>query len=301
MARISAVNMRLIIDDVFASPSGSGYVLDFSNRTFAEFFKDEFGIDIDAVRYHTNGSSKANRLRSFLQLELESTAARVLRGLWKYREDVNGPLDRADAKAVHQETRFFQVVHALDGKGIPARPDLTKPEPNFVSPPRQSLGHMNDRLLTLTLMQPQERGFAFEKFLSELFALYKLDPRNSFRLTGEQIDGSFELPPETFLVEAKWQASLTGLGDLLTFSSKVERKAQWSRGLFISYSGFSPDGLVAFARGKPTSIVCFDGGDLSQILMGGLNLVEVIQKKKRRAAETGNAFVPVRDLFMSAS
>jgi hypothetical protein len=150
-------------------------------------------------------------------------------------------------------------------------------------------------------MKAQDRGFAFERFLSDLFALYDLDPRRSFRLTGEQIDGSFELPPETFLLEAKWQDVKIGQADLLTFSGKVEGKAQWSRGLFVSYSGFSEDGLEAFARGRRTSIVCMDGLDLAQILTGGLNFVDVIQRKKRRAAEIGSAFVPVRDLFMSVT
>ena len=60
------------------------------------------------------------------------------------------------------------------------------------------------------------------------------------------------------------------------------------------------DGLQAFARGRRTSIVCMDGLDLAQIL-SSLDLIEVIQRKKRRAAETGSAFVPVRDLFMSVT
>jgi hypothetical protein len=118
-------------------------------------------------------------------------------------------------------------------------------------------------------------------------------------LVGEQIDGSFELPPETFLLEAKWQDPPTGQAELLVFSGKVEGKSQWSRGLFISYSGFSSDGLQAFARGRSTSIICMEGLDLAHVLSGSLNLIEVIQRKKRRAAETGNAFVSVRELFSS--
>jgi hypothetical protein len=140
-----------------------------------------------------------------------------------------------------------------------------------------------------------------KNFSPSFFAIYNLDPRRSFRLVGEQIDGSFELPPETYLLEAKWQDPPVGLADLLIFAGKVEGKSQWSRGLFISYSGFSADGLEAFARGRPTSIVCLDGLDLTQILSGGLDLIDVIQRKKRRAAETGNAFVPVRDIFLSVS
>ncbi len=97
----------------------------------------------------------------------------------------------------------------------------------------------------------------------------------------------FELPPKTFLLEAKWQDAKVGQTELLTFYAKAEGKAQWSRGLFVSYSGFSEDGLLAFASGRRTSIVCMDGLDLAHILTGGLDFVEVLQRKKRRAAETG--------------
>ncbi len=189
----------------------------------------------------------------------------------------------------------------MDGKGGPVRQEAGKPFSGTVNPSQHALTELNDRLLKLVGLKVQDRGFAFEGFLSDLFALYELAPRRSFRNTGEQIDGSFELPPETFLLEAKCQDAKIGQADLLTFSGKVEGKAQWSRGLFVSHSGFSDDGLRAFALGRRTSIVCMDGLDLAQILSGGLNFIDVIQRKKRRAAETGKAFVPVRDLFTSVT
>ena len=268
---------------------------------FLSFFRNELGVNIDDQKYFQGGSSKGKRLRTFLQTEREPLAARALRALWEYRDAVHAPIDKGDEKARQQEARFFQLVDAMDGKGRPARQETGKPVSAGLSPPPQALAELNDRLLRLAAMKAQDRGFAFESFLWDLFALYDLDPRRSFRLTGEQIDGSFELPPETFLLEAKWQDARIGQADLLTFSGKVEGKAQWSRGLFVSYSGFSEDGLLAFARGRRTSIVCMDGLDLTQILTGGLNFVDVIQRKKRRAAETGSAFVPVRDLFMSVT
>jgi hypothetical protein len=48
-----------IFDDAFNMHGG--YVLDFSDRTFAEFFEDEFGIEIYQDKYRFNGSSKAKR------------------------------------------------------------------------------------------------------------------------------------------------------------------------------------------------------------------------------------------------
>jgi hypothetical protein len=50
-----------VIDDLF--DMRSGYVLDFSDRTFAEFFSEELGVEINDPRYFAEGTSKAKRLR----------------------------------------------------------------------------------------------------------------------------------------------------------------------------------------------------------------------------------------------
>lgn len=155
---------------------------------------------------------------------------------------------------------------------------------------------LSTRLLGLFEQAPQRRGYEYERFLGELFAAYGLAPRTPFKLTGEQIDGSFRLHGETYLVEAKWQAGLTDQADLLTFSGKVSGKATWSRGVFISNSGFSIDGLKAFGTGRQTNIVCIDGLDLHEIVHHRLSLVEVLEEKLRRAAETNRAFISVREL-----
>lgn len=43
----------------------SGYVLNFSNRTFDEFFREIVGVDIYNQRYDKGSGSKANRMRAF--------------------------------------------------------------------------------------------------------------------------------------------------------------------------------------------------------------------------------------------
>lgn len=57
---------------------GSGYVLNFSNRTFAEFFLDSFGIDIYDAKYNYGSGSKANRMRAFWERESNYLVGRVL-------------------------------------------------------------------------------------------------------------------------------------------------------------------------------------------------------------------------------
>ena len=150
-------------------------------------------------------------------------------------------------------------------------------------------------MLNLSYLDAQPRGYAFEKFLKQLFDTFGLEARDAFRLRGEQIDGSFVLGNETYLLEAKWQSAQCGNGDLHAFNGKVEQKAAWARGLFISYSGFTEDGLHSFGRGK--RVICMDGWDLSEVLTRQLPLTKVLDQKVRRAAETGLAFVRVRDLL----
>jgi hypothetical protein len=50
------------LEEAFNTGQGAGYVLDFSDRTFAAYFDEEFGIDIDHEPYRINGSSKGKRL-----------------------------------------------------------------------------------------------------------------------------------------------------------------------------------------------------------------------------------------------
>ncbi len=177
---------------------------------------------------------------------------------------------------------------------LPSSQPIEKKQENVVS--QKVIDDLKNDLIDLTRLEAHQRGFAFEKFLNEMFAVFNLEPRGSFRIIGEQIDGSFQIGTDVYLVEAKWRDKQTDQSDLLIFHGKVEGKSKWSRGLFISYSGFTPDGLTAYSKGRPTNIIGMDSQDLFYILNGEMSLVEVINRKARRAAETGEFFVSVYTL-----
>ncbi len=80
----------------------------------------------------------------------------------------------------------------------------------------------------------QQAGTQLEKVLNRLFANHDLAPREPFRVIGEQIDGSFELDHEIYLLEAKWQQGPSPAADLYVFREKVEGKSKFTRGLFLS-------------------------------------------------------------------
>ncbi len=265
-----------------------GYVLNFSNRTFEEFFREIVGVQIYDSRYDHGSGSKANRIRAFWDVATEKQIRSFLCGLlegWSIYSD--SPISNS-AQALCQ-----QILQRLGGGPSPAEPHQSrKASPHIGEDTCQKL---QSQLIAISGLPPQKRGLEFEKFLQDLFDAQGLSSRASFRLTGEQIDGSFVMHDETYLLEAKWQNSLIGAQDLHTFQGKLGEKASWSRGLFVSISGFSEEGLLAFGRGK--SLICMDGFDLSEMLRRRLSIVDVLAAKVRRAAETGSPFMRVRDLI----
>src|SRR6266851_8542938 len=70
----------------------TGYVLDFSDRTFAEFVSDATGRNIFDERYNYASGSKANRLRAFWQKEDNATVGKLMEEMLDYKGG-NGPLD----------------------------------------------------------------------------------------------------------------------------------------------------------------------------------------------------------------
>lgn len=110
------------IDNAFEMHSG--YVLDFSDRTFAEYFDGEFGIDIADPKYASNGSSKAKRLRAFIELEASHLVAKVLRSLWDYKLKLpctsGGAWGSALKETTEVETPLFEVIKKLEeGNPLP--------------------------------------------------------------------------------------------------------------------------------------------------------------------------------------
>lgn len=288
MSNVRSIDM-MFLDDIF--DMGGGYVLNFSDRTFAQFFAEELNIDIDDPIYARTGGSKGKRLRCFLQTADKPTVVRTLKALWEYREALRQRSGLAD-KVENAHGRLLALINRLEGRSenvpFPSQP----PMPAFDRP---QLAQLKADLVSLSSLAPQARGYAFEKFLKQLFDMYGLEAQEPFRLRGEQIDGSFKFANETYLVEAKWQGQPTGVAELHTFHGKIEQKAAWTRGLFVSNSGFSEDGLAAFGRGK--RVICMDGYDLYETLHREIPLNHVLDRKVRRAAETGSPFARVRDLF----
>ena len=115
MADVKHSDIRIVDDAFQADP---GYCLNFSDKTFREWFDDEFRIDIYDDRYRAGGTSKMNRLRTFLRVSDAMTAARVLRKMWEYRESEFRPHENPKV-----QERLFALVARLEGSATVANTD----------------------------------------------------------------------------------------------------------------------------------------------------------------------------------
>jgi len=215
----------------------------------------------------------------------------------KFLKVIGYAIAQASSEEERKKLQNLCEREGLAVDGIQVIRQSSKSSSKKVSVSSATLEGFKERLIEISKLEPQPKGFAFEKFLNDLFDVHKLAPRGSFRITGEQIDGSFELNSDVYLLEAKWQAKQTSQDDLLIFRGKVESKSTWTRGLFISDSGFTEDGLTAFSKGKATNIIGMTGQDLFFVLSGEISLQDTISMKARRAAETGEFYVSVYELI----
>lgn len=112
------------IEETVAFPRGFGYVLDFSDRTIAEYFEDEFRIDIDDETV-AGGGSKRTRLTTFLQRTDAFTAAKVLRALWDRREGLvmrHGAQLDANEEAARQRA-YLKIIERIETGADAPSPD----------------------------------------------------------------------------------------------------------------------------------------------------------------------------------
>jgi hypothetical protein len=70
----------------------------------------------------------------------------------------------------------------------------------------------------------------------------------------------------------------------------VESKAKHVLGLLVTVGGFT-DGAIKM-HSQATSLILMDGADLYAVLDGRIALPEVLERKRRYAAETGSPMFP---------
>ena len=149
------------------------------------------------------------------------------------------------------------------------------------------------------MIDRQSAGLKLETVLNRLFELHGLSPREPFRLTGEQIDGSFQLDYEIYLVEAKWHQEPRPAADLYVFREKIEGKSKFTRGVFLSINGVTNQAKEAITHGKQPNFFVIDGYDLMMLLDDNIELGTFLRQRQRLLAEEGRVCVPFTEVATS--
>ncbi|MBI3683701.1 MAG: hypothetical protein HY235_25280 [Acidobacteria bacterium] len=195
--------------------------------------------DLDLMQFYSAGS-KLPAITTLLLHTLERRSDRfcalvleiVRRGMI-YLQNKGQPIRREDIVNLNELVRRvgFKIPELWDPTFLESLPRRTpEPKEQSITASPEVLARLKQELVCFGSLLPQARGIAFERLLKDLFGAFALNPKGSIRLVGEQIDGSFELDGETYLMEAKFHSEQIGPGPLREFRDKVDGKASWSEG-----------------------------------------------------------------------
>lgn len=123
LTRIEKIRLERVFE------MGDGYVLDFSNRTFEDFFIESLGIEIYDDKYLNEYSgSKANRLREFWKKENNFLVGKCIIDLLEYRKAV-------DSRRIHNDESVTEEdVEACYKIGIRLRDEIGVAEVDAIQP-----------------------------------------------------------------------------------------------------------------------------------------------------------------------
>lgn len=137
-------------------------------------------------------------------------------------------------------------------------------------------------------VSPQERGYKFEMLINSLLSIEDLEPKASYKPTGEQIDGSFFWQGQTFLLEAKWVKDKIPVSNIYSFKGKLDGKFHNTSGIFFAVNGYSKDVEDALRFGKTLNIILFNEFDIPLIFNNEVSFLDVLKFKLREAGDTGS-------------
>jgi hypothetical protein len=206
---------------------------------------------------------------------------------------------RAEAavKALRAYTSGFESL-AEEQKRIDERKQAQAEKLEMVNAVKAKLEDMRkDFMAMVATSNAQKRGYLLEAFLRALFELFDLDPRASFKLEGEQIDGAFTFDPNDFILEAKWEKAPLSRAPLEVFQAKVIGKLDNTLGLFIAINGYSTDAIKTYSSGTRKLALLIDGNHLMSVVDGRIALPEMLRRIRRHAAQTGEVYLSIDQIL----
>lgn len=305
MADLSYVD-KLQLEKLFGM--SSGYVLNFSDKTFQEFVFESLGIDIYAPGMDAGGTSKAKRLRHFLKVQPNHMAGSLLLALCDYYHVIESQPNqslllqcRGIAERLASGDNIAPPQQLVPPYHSPASPHVQAPAPH--SPPIASIAAKSDNLLKqfdemAYSADAIRRGCLLEDLLVKTFQLHQIDVVRSFKRNNgsEQIDAAFKLEGWHYLVECRWREKLADTRQVDGLRGQVQRSGKQTMGVFLSINGWSAHVPGNLKQNPDKSVLLMEGYDLRAVLEGRISLRELLLAKLTHFNIEGEPFVSVTQI-----
>jgi hypothetical protein len=200
-------------------------------------------------------------------------------------------------QAAHEAVSKLRVYHSKQQEELQSEDDKLKAKKEFtkrqqeVTRSQQTLQKLNDRLTNLCReLGSQDAGYKFQEWFYDLLDFSEIPNRKPYVHDGRQIDGSLTVAGTTYLIELKFTTGQASATDIDTFHKKVTTKADNTMGIMISVSGYSSIARQE-ASGERTPLLLLDHGHIYQVLGGIMGLGDVIDRVRRHASQTGEAYL----------
>ena len=200
-------------------------------------------------------------------------------------------------KDAHDAVSRLRIYHSRQEDEIQTEENRLKSQTAFrehqqeINRSQQTLKKLNERLNDLgQSLGTQKAGYDFQDWFYDLLDFSEITNRKPYTHAGRQIDGSLTLSGTTYLVELKFTGDQAGATDIDTFYKKVTTKADNTMGVMVSISGYSSVAAKE-ASGEKTPLLLLDHAHLYLVLGGIMGLSDVIERIRRHASQTGEAYL----------
>jgi len=216
--------------------------------------------------------------------------------------DLEGWEDSATKiRAANEAISKLRAYHSRQQEEIQSEEDRLKARQEFakrqqeVTRSQETLQKLSDRLNQLGReLGTQQAGYQFQDWFYDLLDFSEIPNRKPYVYGGRQIDGSLTVSGTTYLVELKFTTEQASAMDIDTFHKKVTTKADNTMGVMVSISGYSSIARQE-ASGDKTPLLLLDHGHIYLVLGGIMGLADVIDRVRRHASQTGEAYLPASD------
>jgi hypothetical protein len=295
MANLTYVD-KLQLEKLFGM--GSGYVLNFSDRTFQEFVVDCVGIDMYAPGMDAGGSSKAKRLRYFWKTQPNQAAGKLLVALCDYYQVTESQTDESllsQCRGIAERLSSGQSVSASQSSTTPGVPVPGQNSRSVASIAAKSEALLKQFDEMAYSADAQRRGYLLEELLVRTFQLHQVDVVRSFKRNSgsEQIDAAFKLEGWHYLVECRWREKLADTRQVDGLRGQVQRSGKQTMGVFLAINGWSSHVPGNLKQNPDKSVLLMDGYDLRVVLEGRIGLRELLLAKLTHFNIEGEPFVSV--------